>query len=108
MSDAGSPWWALVPTSMGIPLMFAKLPGLFALVDEGLLALLGFVCICSTRFGVQVVVLVLVDRGQPLRSMLVYFIMVVVQNGLPCLLVLVVDLGVSLPGASGVLWFLWM
>ena len=51
--DSGLAGMALVPTSMGFPLI-PKLPGLFAVVDEGLFALLCFARYCSTRFGAQV------------------------------------------------------
>ena len=67
------------------------------LVDEGLLSLLGLMCNGPSRFGVQVVLLVFIDFGQPLCCMLVNFIVVLVKNGLPGLFVGIVDLGCPLP-----------
>ena len=92
---------ALVPTVMGFPLVLPKLPWLFALVDEGLLTLLGLVRNSPPRFGVQVVVFVLVDLGQSLCCMLVNFIVIVVQNGLPSFFVRIVDLCCPFPGCQG-------
>ena len=92
---------ALVPASVGFPLVFALLPWLFALVDEGLLSLLCLVRNGPAWFGVQVVLLVFIDFGQSLCGMFVNFVVVLVEYVLPGLFVGIVDLGCPLPSCQG-------
>ena len=92
---------ALVAAAVGLPLMFARLPWLLALGDEGLFSLLGLVSGGSTWFGVQVVFLVLIDFGQSLCGVFVNVVVVLVEYVLPGLFVGVVDLGCPLPSCQG-------
>ena len=92
---------ALVAAAVGLPLVFARLPWLLALGDEGLFPLPGLVGSSSTWFGVQVVVLVVVDFGQSSSRMLVDLKVVLVEDALPGFFVWVVDAGCPLPCRQG-------
>ena len=88
---------ALVAAAVGLPLMFARLPWLLALSDEGLFPLLGFVANCSAWLGVQVVILVIIDFGQTGSRMLVDLEVVLVEDALPGFFVRAVDAAGSFP-----------
>ena len=90
---------ALVAAAVGLPLMFARLPWLLALSDEGLFPLLGFVANCSAWLGVQVVILVIIDFGQTCSRMLVDLEVILVEDALPGFFVWVVDAGCPLPSS---------
>ena len=88
---------ALVAAAVGLPLVFARLPGLLALCNEGLFPLLCFVANCSAWLGVQVVILVIIDFGQTGSRMLVDLEVVLVEDALPGFFVWVVDAACALP-----------
>ena len=88
---------ALVAAAVGLPLVFARLPGLLALCNEGLFPLLCFVANCSAWLGVQVVILVIIDFGQTGSRMLVDLEVVLVEDALPGFFVRAVDAAGSFP-----------
>ena len=99
--NAGLASVTLVAASVGLPLVFARLPWLLALGDEVLFPLFGLVANSSPRFGVQVVVLVVVDFGQSSCSVFVNLKVVLVEDALPGFFVWVVDAGCPLPCRQG-------
>ena len=101
LMNAGLASVTLVAASVGLPLVFARLPWLLALGDEVLFPLFGLVANSSPRFGVQVVVLVVVDFGQSSCSVFVNLKVVLVEDALPGFFLRGVDAGGPLPCSEG-------